>query len=505
MRMRKRFVIVGAGVGGLATALRLAHRGHEVIVLEKTGVVGGRNRSQTVNQCEFDGGPSLMMMLDPFRKLFEDVGERMEDHLQISLCDPSYRVFFRDGSQIEGTPNIARMVDQITKLCGAHEAEKYPKLIGDLGELYRESIPNFVRTNYLKAREIVAPGQLWRVIKHGMLSNLYKKIEKRFEDPRLRMLFTFQTMYLGLSPFRAPFVYGTLTYMEYGEGIWYPQGGLPAISDAIAQLAMDRGAEIRLNCPVARISGKEVELESGEVLKADAVISNADLPYTQRKLERQPTPPKYRNSCSAFVLYLDYEGPLPKLLHHNVFFGRDYRDNLEALFGEPRMPDDPAFYACISKRSEPGRAPQGHENLFLLIPCPNLECPWTETAQESLKAQVFQRLADEVGFDPSRIRGMEMRTPEDWSRELNLHQGAAFGISADLFQSAFFRPKNRSLFDKNLYYVGASTAPGNGLPMVLISAELLEKRLIHDKVMTDGYVMPDFSENLPEEASWTRE
>lgn len=505
--MRKKFVVVGAGLGGLAIALRLAHRGHQVTIVEKTDAVGGRNRHESVNDCKFDGGPSLLMMLDPFKKLFTDVGERFEDHLQITLLDPSYRVFFRDGSRIDGTPNVAQMLDQIERLTTPEEAARYPQLLGRLAALYHDSIPHFVRTNYSKPTDIVHPAQLARVAKHGMLGNLAKRVQKTFKDPRLQMLFSFQTMYLGLSPYQAPWVYATLTYMEYGEGIWYPQGGLPAVTDAVANLARRRGVEIRLQTAAAHITPRSVTVTnpdgSTETLKADAVISNADLPYTQTRLEPNPKASKktYRYSCSAYVVYLDYQGQIPELLHHNVFFGKDYAGNLESIFTKLRVPEDPAFYACLSNRSEPSRSPAGHENLFLLIPCPNLDHPWTPDVQNQLRSQVFARLAEETSFDPARVRGEKARTPIDWKEELNLEKGAAFGISHDLFQSAFFRPGNKSKANPGLYYVGASTVPGNGLPMVLISAELCEKRLIEDRAIQDAYHWPPLETNQEEPQS----
>lgn len=474
-------IIVGGGVGGLATAARLAHRGENVLLLEKNSQLGGRNRHVTVGGSTFDGGPSLMMMLEPFQTLFKDLGEKLEDHLTISLCDPSYRVFYRDGTRLDGTPNVARMLRQIEELSGPKDAANYPRLIGDLSALYHASIPTFVRNPFTHPLSYLGPGPVAQVLKHRMLGNLAKRVESYFDDPRLRMLFSFQTMYLGLSPYDAPWVYATLTFMEYGDGIWFPQGGLPAITDAIAHLACTRGAQIRLGAEVTSLERNQVVLASGETIRAKAVVSNADLPFSQRALSKKPNKRKLRYSCSAFVLYLDYAGKLPDLLHHNVFFGQDFKGNLDDIFHRGALPSDPAFYACISSRSQADRAPEGHENLFLLIPCANLDRPWTPEDASALKQRVFDRLATETGFDPSKVVAEGSMSPIDWRDELNLEKGAAFGISHDFLQSAFFRPGNRDR--DGIYYVGASTIPGNGLPMVLISAELVERRLMHDGVV----------------------
>ena len=472
-------VVVGAGLGGLATAARLAHRGHAVTVLEKTDAIGGRNRPVRVGESDFDGGPSLMMMLEPFTRLFEDLGERMEDHLEITLCDPSYRVFYRDGSRIDGTPNVARMVRQIEAMSGRKDAENYGVMLGDMAALYRDAIPNFVRRNWDSPLQALRPRHLKTVLQRRMLGNLHRGISRYMDDERLRMLFSFQTMYLGLSPYEAPWVYAVLTYMEYGEGIWYPKGGLVEIGNAIARLAERRGATIRLNAPVCRVEGTTVTLDSGERIEADHVVMNADLPYAERALlGKERKEDKRRYSCSAYLLYVDYAGDLPEMRHHNIFFGGDFKDNLDAIFNRRERPDDPAFYACIPSKTDPATAAPGHSNLFVLIPCANLDRPWSAEDAETLKAAAFERMREEVGFDPARVAALKTYSPEDWAGDLNLEKGAAFGLSHHFVQSAFFRPNNRIKGRPALTYVGASTMPGNGLPMVLISAELAEERVI---------------------------
>jgi phytoene desaturase len=489
--MARRFIVVGAGLGGLATALRLAHRGHEVTVLEKTGEVGGRAKSVQVGGCRFDAGPTLMMMLDPFRKLFADVGERMEDHLDVRLCDPLYRVFFADGSQIEGTVRRDEMAARVRALAGSRDEAGYRRLLTDLETLYRDAVPNFVRKNFDGLGDFASPRQLALVARHHMVDNLARRAATYVHDDRLRMLFTFQTMYLGLSPFDAPWVYAVLTYMEYGEGIWYPMGGMAEVPRVVARLAEARGATIRLNAPVRSVDGTTVTLENGETLRADAVIVNADMPYAvDRLLEGQSQGPRrlplakpasaLRHSCSAFMAYMDYDGELPGLLHHNVFFGADFKGNLEAIFREPlRVPDAPAFYACVSSKTEPGLAPPGRSNLYVLVPCPNLDAPLTPADEQKMLAHVQRRLCEAGGFDPDRVLALRTYGPRDWAADLNLSRGAAFGLSHDFWQSAFFRPSNRDRAP-GLYYVGASSQPGNGLPMVLVSAELVEHRLVRD-------------------------
>jgi phytoene desaturase len=419
------------------------------------------------------------MMLAPFQRLFADVGERLEDHLSLTQCEPSYRVFYSDGLCLDATSNREGMEQLIAGNFGPQEAAGFRRLMRDLESLYRDAIPNFVEKNFYSPMDFFGPRQLALVARHRLLSNLAKRIATYVSDPKLRMLFSFQTMYLGLSPYQAPWVYAVLTFMEYGEGIWYPKGGIAQIAQAIAALAEARGAQIRLNSEVAMIDGKTVILSSGEILVADAVICNADLPYAEKVLLPEKKTIERRLSCSALTMYLDYEGDLPGLRHHNVFFGQDFKSNLKQIFNRWELPHDPALYASVSARSDQ-RAPAGHENLYLLVPCPNLDRPWSDEDETLLREAVFARLSKEVGFDPSRIRGMKRISPADWATHLNLDKGAAFGLSHDLMQSAYFRPSNRSKTNPNLYFVGASTIPGNGMPMVLISAELAEQRLIKE-------------------------
>ena len=476
--MAKHIVIVGAGLGGLAAALRLAHQGCRVTVLEKTNQVGGRNRRVRVGDSDFDAGPTLVMMLDPFRKLFADVGERLEDRLDLTLCDPGYRAFFSDGSQIDTTIDQPKMRNRISNI-SLHDANAYPRLLKQLKSLYEDSIPNFVEKNFYSPVDFFGPGQLARVIRHRMLGNLGRRIGRTFDDPRIQMLFSFQTMYLGLSPFQAPWVYATLAYMEFGEGIWYPRGGVVGISEAIADAACERGAVIRMEAPVARIEGTSAILESGEIVDADAILCNADLPYAEHVLIGQPMKSR-RNSCSAFVLYVDYGGVLPELLHHNVFFSGDFRHNLNQIFKRDEVPSDPSFYVAISSKTDPARSAIGHSNLMVLVPCPNLAHPWTDVDSNQIREVVFDRLSRECSFDPKFIRGMSASTPHDWQNDLNLNMGAAFGLSHHFLQSAYFRPGNRNRQNRNVYFVGASTTPGNGMPMVLISADLVVQRMEKD-------------------------
>lgn len=450
-------------------------------MFEKGSEAGGRNKEVRLGGCSFDGGPTLLMMIEPFRRLYSDLGECFDDHLDLRKCEPCYRVFFSDKTTFDASSDRGTMASRLTDVFGTRAPNSYEAFLSDVGALYRDAIPNFVERNYDSPLDFFGPRQLALVARHGLLGNLAKRVARYFDDPKLRMLFSFQTMYLGLSPFESPWVYSVLAYMELGEGIWYPIGGLPAITRSLERLGADRGVDLRLDCPATAISGGSVTLANGETHHADAVICNADLSYAERELLHTAKPRRAKMSCSALVLHIAYRGSLPKLLHHNVFFGKDFEHNLRQVFSLLEIPDDPSFYAAVSCRTEPGRAAPGCENLMILIPCPNLERPFGSADEQTLRDRVFERLAAETGFEPSRCEAVGVTTPNDWKHDLNLEKGAAFGLSHHLTQSAYFRPANRCKTDPKLYFVGASTVPGNGLPMVLISAELAVQRLIAEQ------------------------
>ncbi len=474
----KRAIVVGAGIGGLATTARLAHQGYEVVLFEARDQVGGRVGELRYEGYRFDMGPTLLMMLEPLERLFRDLNRRIEDYLDIVLIDPSYRVYFGDGTVFDSTPCVARMVREISQKVSPSEVPGYLRLMADLSAMYHTVVPAFVRKQYYSLADLFSPYQISLLVRHRLLSNLWRGVKRYVRDPRLQMLFSFQTMYLGLSPQDALWVYGVLTYMESGEGVWYPRGGMHRLPTALAQIAEEEGAQIHLNTPVRQVvieNGRAVgvQLESGEVVRADVVVLNVDAPTAYQTM-LPPTPlakRQWRNSCSALMFYIGYQGRLPHQLHHNVYFSRDFEANLRELFREGRVPSDPSFYTCLSNRTDPHDAPEGCENLYVLVPVPNL----TGEDAQACADRVLNCVIERVGLERERMAFIKTYSPHDWGA-MGLWQGAAFGISHNFFQSTAFRPSPKTPFE-GCYLVGASTQPGNGIPMVLISAELVAERV----------------------------
>ncbi len=494
--MALKAIIVGAGIGGLATAIRLRSQlGCDVTVLEKNSTVGGRCNVLVDRGYHFDIGPSLLLMTDVYRDLFASAGENFDEHVKLVKMEPNYRVNFSDGSELEMSSDLPRMIENLEKIeIGAGQG--YLRFLYDASLKYRIGRKKFVERNFNKASDFFSIENLMLLGKLNALNTLYGHVSKFFQDDRLRQAFSMQTMYLGISPFSAPAVYTLLAYTELAEdGLYFPLGGTYALPLAMAAVASRIGVEIETGVSVARIivengSTRGVQLEDKGFLPADIVISNADLPYTYTDL-LQDRPAKYAEerwkkdnfTCSAFNLYLGTDKEFPQLRHHNFFLGPDYRKNFEAIFDRKEIPAYPSFYVNSVTKTDRTLAPHGGDNIFVLVPVPHLSpaTKWDPDDIASFKDKVYGQLEDRGLTDLRKHVVVEhVYTPNDWKERFNLKYGAAFGLSHGLAQVGYFRPANRAAHAKGLYFVGASTAPGTGVPLVCIGAKLVVEQIAAD-------------------------
>ncbi len=490
MRAGKRqAVVVGAGVGGLAAAARLARQGFDVQLFEKTGGPGGRCNRMQVDGFTWDLGPTIVLMPEVFQETFTALGRRMEDYLTLMRCDPNYRIHYRDGSAITFTSELCAMGRELERV----EPGSYQRYLAFLAQgrtQYRTGLDHLVGRNYAGVSDYFMPSVLKRVLEVRAHRRMYADVSRFFQDERLRAAMTFQTMYLGVSPFAAPAVFGLLPFTELGVGVWFPQGGLYAIPLALEKVAREEGVRLHYDAPVQRIltEGRRatgVRLESGEEVKADVVLCNADLPYAYEKLldpsvTRLKRADKLRYTSSGYMLYLGMRRRYEGLLHHNVVFGRDYKGSFDDIFERFRVPEDPSFYVNAPAHTDASLAPPGKDALYVLVPVPH-QHPGLDWKVEGprVRAKVFQRLA-ELGY-PELERDIEVErvvTPDDWATSFTLAKGSAFGLAQNFFQIGPFRPSNQDPRVKNLFFVGASTQPGTGLPTVLISARLVVERMV---------------------------
>jgi len=484
--MPQNVAVVGAGLGGLAVAIRLQHAGNKVTVYEKNSWAGGRCGTIDIQGFHFDTGPTLLLMPDVLERLFSDVGRKLSDYLDLRRMSPNYRLHFRDGSDFDFFSNQEQTIEVLEKIePGAGAA--FVRFLADAGFCYRTARENFVERNFLKPGDFFTARNLSLLFRMRAHRKLYRLISSYFKDERLRQAFSFQTMYLGLSPYQSPALYTLLPYTEFTEGIWYPMGGMHAVARALADLLSELGGNIRYDTPITRIetSGARatgVRLPDGSVEDADVVITNADLPYAVDSLLPKRRTRKWKYTSSGFILHLGLNRRFDSMPHHSVIFSNDYQKNFDEIFKKKSIPEDPAFYICRPSATDPSVAPEGGDVLYFLAPMPHLtdDIDWNIEGPK-LRAKMLARVA-ELGYEgiEESIVVEKMWTPVDFRDQLNLSVGNAFGLSHDIMQVGYLRPHNRHDEWSNLYFVGASTHPGTGIPMVLFSAELVEQRILEE-------------------------
>jgi phytoene desaturase len=487
-------IVIGAGIGGIATAARLAKNGYSVTVLEKNETPGGRANQIVRDGHRFDIGPTLFLMPEVWEETFASLGEKMEDHLDLRRIDPTYKVHFDDGLQLELTSDIGAMQEQLEKV----EKTAFTGFLNYIAEgakHYKISLEKFVGRNFFSIFDYFSLKNLPLIFKLKALDKHYRNTGRFFKDERLKAAFTFQNMYLGLSPYDAPATYSLLQYTELAEGVWYPMGGMYAGIQALVKVAEKLGVKFIYNAPVKTLetNGEKVlgvVLEDGRTFSSDIFIGNADLPYIYKELLPDPVVAKKMDeklyTCSTIMFYWGVDKQYSQIAHHNVFLGGDYKASFDQIFQDHALPDVPSFYVHAPARTDPAAAPEGQDTLYVLVPVGHLdqasEQDWGERIRRA-RHTVFERLSKEMGVEDleNHIKFEIVYQPEIWQERFNLEKGAAFGLSHNFWQVGYLRPQNRHKKYKNLYFAGASTHPGTGLPIVLLSARLTTERILLEK------------------------
>ena len=484
-------LVIGAGIGGLATAVRLAHAGYRVTLAEKFDHPGGRAGVWRSEGFTFDTGPSLVMMPEIWQDLFRTVGRRLEDYLTLVQVDPAYRLHFDDGSTFEMTSRLNQLIENFEAVePGA--GQQLLRWLRESGILYHGGV-KFIRRNMHRFTSMLNIGTMGPFGARHALGDLQAFARRYFKDQRLLQAVTFQALYLGLSPYRALGVYGLLGHAEAAGGIHYPIGGMHQLAVALARLAAELGVDIRYQTPITRLekTGGKVTAAitaDGQRLTADVVVANSDLPYTYEKLLEEPLPMPSRMapqfSCSVVLLYLGVNRTYPNLRHHTLAISESLPASCKALFEEKRMPADPPFYVVATTRTDPGQAPPGCENLFCLVLAPSQDparpIDW-KVEGPKVAERTLERM-EAIGMPNLRqhIVTQKVITPDHFTSGFGNLRGEAFGLDHGLTQIGWFRPHNRHPKLHNLYFVGQSTHPGCGVPIVLISAECAVERVRQD-------------------------
>jgi phytoene desaturase len=482
--------IVGAGVGGLSVAARLAHAGHEVTVFEKNGEPGGRCGILRDRGYTWDIGPTLLLMPEVVREVFTATGRDPDEYLNLVQCDPNYRIHFADGSDVTFSTNLPRMRDELERIePGAFE--RYLRFLAFGRHAYDTSLAEIVSRPLDTAASYLHPGLLSKLFSLKAHRRLYPYLRGLFRDERLLRAMSFQTMYLGISPFESLATFALLPYTELAMGVWYPRGGLYQVPRALERLGREFGVSFRYNTAVRRIVAgtgrvEGITTDEGGLQRFDVVIANADLPYVYEKLIPEAVPRrsrKQRFTSSAFMLYLGLDRRYEHVEHHNVIFGEKYRETFQDIFHDHVIPADPSFYVNRPTRSDPAMAPPGCDALYVLTPVPHQtpHVSWIEAAPK-LRDRMLGLLEQRLGMEDlaQHVRVSHTLTPDGWAERFNLKHGAAFGLSHDFGQVGAFRPSTRDPKFRNLYFVGASTQPGTGLPLVMLSARIVATRLARE-------------------------
>jgi phytoene desaturase len=481
-----RVVVIGAGFGGLSAACHLRGRGHEVVVLERGSHAGGRAARLDAAGYRIDVGPTVLTMPGLLADVFSAVGADMAEHLTLAPVDPMYRATFPDGSVLHVRRGRDAMAEEIRTVCGPADAAAFHRFCDWLTELYALEMPHFVDRNFDSPLDLLrTPGPLARLVRHGGLRKLAPTVRSFFSDPRLERIFSFQSMYAGLSPFEALAIYCVITYMDSIEGVYFPEGGMFEIGRALAAAAAKAGVSFEYDTPVARILRAPdghvvgVRTAAGETITGDAVVCNLDLPVAYRHLLGQEPPlvarvGRYSPSCVVWAAGV--RGELPDgAAHHNIHFGGQWEEAFRALLHDGTRMPDPSILVTVPTVTEPGLAPPGGHSLFVLEPVPNLtgRIDWTRERQrfrDSLVARVAQ-----LGY-PTDIEVEQLTDPLDWEAQ-GMEKGTPFALAHRFFQTGPFRPANAPRAFPGLVFTGSGTVPGVGIPMVLISGKLAAERV----------------------------
>lgn len=492
--MGQRVTVIGAGPGGLAAAILLAGAGLRVTVVERLPRVGGRTATLETPEdtgFRFDVGPTFFLYPGILREIFASVGYDLDREVELVRLDPQYRLVFGSGGELLATPDLGRM----ERAMAALSPEDGPALRRFLDDNRRrfELFRPCLQSPFESLKDVLNPHMLRLLPEIKPWRSLDSELGRYFSDPRLRLAFSFQSKYLGMSPFRCPSLFSILSFLEYEHGVFHPIGGCGAVTAAMARVARKLGVDIRLNEPVREIlfEGRRavgVRTDAGEI-RSDAMVVNADFARAMSRLvpdrlrrrwtERRIAGKKF--SCSTFMLYLGLDGRYD-VPHHTIYISADYEQNLDDIERRHVLSEDPSFYVQNAGITDPTLAPRGRSTLYVLVPVthqhPNVS--W-EIEGARYRDLVISRLSA-IGIEgiERRIRYEKMVTPQDWDEGFEIHRGATFNLAHNLGQMLHLRPHNRFEDLDGVYLVGGGTHPGSGLPVIFQSALISSQLMLED-------------------------
>jgi phytoene desaturase len=490
-QLEKKVLIIGSGLGSLATALRLTTKGYQVEIVEKYHQPGGRLNLLEKDGFTFDMGPSFFSMSYEFKELFDYCG--IKNPLQLNELNPLYSVFF------EGKEKPFRIYKDLEKLATEFKGveddlvRKTEKYIAAAGKLFHDTEDKIIRRNYeSKLSYLLTLSTV--PLKHSpkMFRSMWRELEMNFDSQEIKVIFSLVAFFLGSTPFHTPAVYSLLNYTELKhDGYWNVKGGMYKIVEEIVKILRQRNVKFHYNTEIKSVEEHNGAItaftdQHGKQWKADVYVANADAASFRGEVLLRK---KYNSvkldmlewTLSPFTIYLGIKGKLENIHHHNYFLGNNFKAYADTIFKTAVSPQKPYYYVNVSSQSNPGCAPEGCENLFILCPVPDLryKSDWSDTDQ--LADNIISDLGKRINFDLHKNTiSKTVMNPVDWKNNFNLYRGSGLGLAHGLNQIGGFRPPNKDEVFQNLYYVGASTIPGTGLPIVVISSRLATERILKD-------------------------
>lgn len=491
----KKALIIGAGVGGLAAGMRLAKAGYQVSIYEKNHQVGGRMNQLIVDGFKFDLGPTIVLMPNTYKELFAETGAPLENYLTAKQLDPAYSIYYDDGSKFEVSSSIPKLINQVEKV-SPKEAEGYLNYINDVYHRFNIAREHLIEKRFNSWRDFYNLNNIYHTLRLRTLNSAYSTIKKYIKNEKLRQALAFQTLYIGVSPYSGPSIYGIIAMIEIVYGVWYFEGGMYAVAKAMEKRFKELNGEVKLNQNVEEIiieNHKAVGIKvNGKVVNADLVLNNVDFPYAVKNLIKdEKNRGKYqvekvnkmKYASSSFILYLGLKKKY-KLDVHALKFANNFLKNIQDLENNI-IPEDPSFYMYSPTQIDPSLAPQNKEILYVLVPVPPLTknvTSWDEKLVNNFKEKILDKLAalPQLKDIKENIEVLKVYSPDQFKNEFNLEFGATFGLKPVLLQSQYFRPQVKPLPVKNLYFVGSSNHPGAGVPIVMIGAKLAVAQILED-------------------------
>ena len=482
--------VVGGGFAGLSAACYLADAGAEVQVLEKNEQLGGRASRLERDGFRFDMGPSWYLMPDVFARFFDHFGKTPDEYYELQQLDPHYRIFFKDGDRCDARGDHEHM-RSVFESYEPGAGEQFDAYLETSKHHYETAMEQFVYVDRSKPGDWVDPAVM-RAAPIGLqlVGSMQRHVEKYVDHPKLQQILQYTLVFLGGSPRNTPALYNIMSHVDFNLGVYYPEGGMGAVVDGVVALGEELGVEYETGCEVTGLTrsrdGFIVDTDGGEY-RPDRVVANADYAHVEQDLlpehERQYDAEYWdarTYAPSAFLLYLGVEGEVDPLAHHTLVLPTDWDSHFEQIFDRPAWPDEPAYYICAPSQTDESVAPAGHSNLFVLVPiAPGL----TDGSylREQYREKILADIADSTGVDlRDRIVVEEQFSVSDFGERYNATEGTALGLAHTLRQTALLRPSNRSSAVDGLYFTGAFTTPGIGVPMCLISGQHTADALLED-------------------------